>query len=317
VRAIPGVLSAAATTSLPVNPQRFTPALPEGQPEAPLAQRPIFNLQQISPGYAATLRVPLLGGREYTERDDAKAPRVLMINQTAARRFFPGRNAVGRHILLGRATAPSEIVGVLGDVRNQSLTQDVQPEIYVPFAQIPSLNINLVVRTAGDPHQFAGAVRERLRSIDRDQPVIRVRTMEELLDAGAAQPRLTTYLLGGLSATALVLALIGIYGVIGYSVAERTQEMGIRIALGAERREILGLVLRQGLTLAGIGIGIGLAVSLALTRLIATLLYQVSATDPITYIGGPILFAAVAMVASYLPARRATQVDPIVALRVG
>lgn len=317
VRAIPGVVNAAATTSLPVNPSRFTPALPEGQPDMPLAQRPIFNLQQISPEYAATLRVPLLGGREYTERDDAKAPRVLMVNQAVVRRFFPGQNAVGRRIRLGRAIAPSEIVGVLGDVRNQSLTQDVQPEIYVPFAQVPSLNINLIVRTAGDPHQFAGAVRAQLRSIDRDQPVIRVQTMEELLDAGAAQPRLTTYLLGGLSATALILALVGIYGVIGYSVAERTQEMGIRIALGAERSEILRLVLRQALMLAAAGIAIGLAVSLALTRMIATLLYQVSATDPVTYIGGPILFAAVALLASYLPARRATQVDPVIALRVG
>jgi putative ABC transport system permease protein len=241
----------------------------------------------------------------------------VLVNQAVVRRFFPGQNAVGRHIRLGRAVAPSEIVGVLGDVRNQSLTQDVQPEIYVPFAQIPSLNINLIVRAAGDPHQVASAVRAQLRSIDRDQPVIRVQTMEELLEAGAAQPRLTTYLLGGLSATALVLALIGIYGVIGYSVAERTQEMGIRIALGAERREILRLVLRQALTLAGAGIGIGLAASLALTRMIATLLYQMSATDPITYIGGPILFAAVALLASYLPARRATQVDPVIALRVG
>ena len=152
-------------------------------------------------------------------------------------------------------------------------------------------------------------------SIDKDQPVTRVQTMQELLDAGAAQPRLTTWLLGGLSATALILSLVGIYGVIGYSVAERTQEMGIRIALGAARADILRLVLRQGLTLAVAGIALGLAVSLALARLIATLLYQVSATDPLTYAGGPLLFAAVALIASYLPARRATRVDPVVALR--
>jgi ABC-type antimicrobial peptide transport system permease subunit len=204
---------------------------------------------------------------------------------------------------------------VIGDVRNQSLTQDVQPEIYMPFAQAPALNLDLVVRTAGDPHKLAAAVQSRVLAIDKDQPVTRVQTMDELLDAGAAQPRLTTYLLGALSATALVLALIGIYGVIGYSVAERTQEMGIRIALGADERGILRMVMRQGLTLAAVGIAIGLAVSLALGRLMASLLYQVSATDPVTYIGGPVLFALVALAASYLPARRATKVDPIIALR--
>ena len=317
VRSVPGVLSAAATTSLPVNPSRFTPALPEGQPEVPLSERPIFNLQQVTPGYAATLRVPIVRGHEYTERDDAKAPPVVMINQAAARRFFPGQDAVGRHILVGRIPKPSEIVAVLGDVRNQSLTQDVQPELYIPFAQVASLNINLIVRSAGDPHRLAAAIRARVLKIDPDQPVTRLQTMEELLDAGAAQPRLTTFLLGGLSAAALLLAVIGIYGVISYSVAERTQEMGIRIALGAGASEILGLVLRQGLTLAALGIAIGLAAALALARLITTLLYHVSPTDPVIYLSAPFIFAAVALLASYLPARRATKVDPVVALRQG
>ncbi len=314
-RALPGVSSAAIVTALPINPVRFTVALPEGQPEVPLAQRPIFNLLQISEGYAAAMRIPIVRGREFTPHDNADAPPVVLINQTTARRFFPGLDPIGRHIQIGRMTAPSQIAGVLGDVRNQSLTEDVQPELYLPIAQFVSLNIALVVRTAGDPHALAGAVRARIRSIDKDQPVTRVLSMQELLDAGAAQPRLTTWLLGGLSATALILSLIGIYGVIAYSVAERTQEMGIRIALGAAHTDILRLVLRQGLMLAAAGIALGLAVSLALARLIATLLYQVSATDPLTYVGGPLLFAAVALIASYLPARRATRVDPVVALR--
>jgi predicted permease len=316
VRSVPGVIAAAAT-SLPVNPSRFTPALPEGQPDVPLSERPIFNLQQITPGYAATLGVPIMRGREYTDRDNAKAPPVVMINQAAARRFFAGQDAVGRHIRVGRIPNPSEIVAVLGDVRNQSLTQDVQPELYVPFAQVASLNINLIVRTVRDPHRLAAAIRARVFQIDPDQPVTRVQTMEELLDAGAAQPRLTTYLLSGLSAAALILALTGIYGVISYSVAERTQEMGIRIALGAEQSEILRLILRQGLGLAAMGIGIGIAASLVLAHFIGTLLYHVSPTDPITYLIAPVLFAAVALAASYLPARRATKVDPVVALRVG
>ncbi|MBS1855931.1 MAG: ABC transporter permease [Acidobacteria bacterium] len=314
-RAVPGVAAAAITTALPVNPVRFTPALPEGQPDVPLAQRPIFNLQQVSDGYGAAMRIPVVRGREFGEHDTADSPRVVMINQTTARRFFPGQNPVGRHVLVGRMPAPSEIVGVLGDVRNQSLTQDVQPELYVPLAQISSLNLNLVVRTATGPHTLAAAVVRRVHAIDKDQPVTHIQTMQELLDAGAAQPHFTTWLLGGLAATALLLALIGIYGVVGYSVAERTQEMGIRIALGADSGDILSLVLRQGLTPAASGIVIGLAASFALTRLIASLLYQVSLLDPLTYLGGPLLFAAVALLAAYLPARRATRVDPMEALR--
>jgi putative ABC transport system permease protein len=315
VRAVPGVRSAAITTALPVNPVRFSNALPEGQPEVPLAQRPIFNIQQISPGYAAAMRIPLLHGREFNERDDAKGPRVVLINEALARRYWPGRNPVGKHVLLGRMPNPSEIVGVLGNVRNQSLTQDVQPEIYAPLAQLASLSLNLIVRTSGDPHELVKGVRESVLAVDKDQPVMRIQTMEELLDAGAAQPRLTTWLLGGLSATALILAMIGIYGLIAYSVAERTQEMGIRIALGAARGDILRMVLRQGLGLAAAGIAIGVAASLALARVIARLLYHVSATDPLTYIGGPVLFAVIALLASYLPARRATRVDPMIALR--
>jgi putative ABC transport system permease protein len=261
------------------------------------------------------MRVPLLQGREFSERDDAKAPHAVLINDTLARRYWPGQNAVGKHLLVGRLTSPSVIIGVLGSIRNQSLTQDVQPEIYVPLTQYPSLNLNLIVRTNGDPHSMFSAVRERIHSIDKDQPVTRVQTMEELLDAGAAQPRLTTWLLAGLSLTALTLAIVGIYGVIACSVAERTQEMGIRIALGAARTDILRIVLRQGFTLAIAGIAIGIGVSLALARVMGTLLYQVSATDPLTYIAGPGLFAAVALLASYLPARRATRVDPMIALR--
>jgi putative ABC transport system permease protein len=315
VRAVPGVTAAAVATSLPINPVRFSSALPEGQPEVPLAQRPIFNIQQVSPGYAATMRVPVLRGREFSDRDVAQSPRVVMINEATARRYWPHQDPIGRHVLVGRMPTASEVVGVLGDVRNQSLTQDVQPELYIPFAQLPGLNYNLIVRTTGDPHRHTNALRERVLAIDKDQPVTRIQTMEELLATGAAQPRLLTYLVGGLSATALILAIVGIYGVISYSVAERTQELGIRIALGADQTNILRLVLQQGLRLAAMGIAAGLAASLALTRLISTLLYHVSATDPATYIGGPLLFAAVALLASYLPARRATRVDPMIILR--
>ncbi len=315
VRALPGVRGAAGTTALPVNAVRFSMALPDGQPVVPLAERPIFNIQQVTPAYAAAMRIPIRFGREFTDRDDAQAPRVVMVNEALARRYWPRQNPVGKHILVGRQPAPSEIVGVLGDVPNLAVGKDPQPEIYLPFAQIPFATQNLIVRTAGDPRSLSAAVRARVLALDRDQPVTGVQSMDEVLEAGAAQPRFTTYLLGGLSATAFLLSLVGIYGVIAYSVAERTQEMGIRIALGAEGRDILRLVLGHGLVLAGTGIVIGLAAAFALTRLMSSLLYRVSVTDPVTFIAGPALFAAVALVASYLPARRAMRVDPVIALR--
>jgi putative ABC transport system permease protein len=315
VRLVPGVRSAAGSSALPVNPSRFSPAVPEGQPQVHLSQRPVFNLQMAGPGYAATLRIPVMRGREFTERDDAQAPLVAMVNQSLVRRYWPNENPVGKHILLGRIPQPLEVVGVLGDVRNLGVAADVGLEIYIPFAQRPWANINLIVRTAGDPHAFVSAVRERVHSIDRDQPETAVQTMEELLESGAAQPRFTASLLGALSGTALLLAVVGIYGVIAYSVAERTHEVGIRIALGAEPGDILRLVLRQGMLLASIGIALGVAASFALTRLLASLLYRVSVTDPATFVSGALLFAGVALLASYLPARRATRVDPMVALR--
>ncbi len=315
VRSLPGVQGAAGTTALPVNASRFSMALPDGQPMVPLAERPIFNLQQVTPGYAAAMRIPIRFGREFTDRDDAKAPRVVIVNEALARRYWPKQNPVGKHILVGRMPGPSEVVGVLGDVPNLAVGTDPQPEIYLPFAQIPSATQNLIVRTAGDPASVTAAVRARVLALDRDQPVTAVQSMDELLQAGAAQPRFTTYLLGGLSATAFLLSIVGIYGVIAYSVAERTQEMGIRIALGADNRDILRLVLGHGLLLAAAGIALGLAAAFALTRLMSSLLYHVSVTDPMTFVAGPALFAAVALLASYLPARRAMRVDPAIALR--
>jgi predicted permease len=315
VRAVPGVRSAAGSSALPLNPTRFSPAVPEGQPLVHLSQRPVFNLQMSGPGYAAALRIPVARGREFTERDDAHAPLVAMVNQSLARRYWPNENPVGKHILLGRIPQPLEVVGVLADVRNLGVAADVGLEIYIPFAQRPWAHINLIVRTAGDPHAFVSAVRARVLSIDRDQPVTAVQTMEELLESGAAQPRFTASLLGALSGTALLLAVVGIYAVIAYSVAERTPEMGIRIALGAEPADILRLVLRQGMLLALGGIAIGVAAAFALTRLLAGLLYHVSVTDPATFVICSLLFAGVALLASYLPARRATRVDPMVALR--
>ena len=208
VRTLPGVRAAAVSSALPTRTARVSPALPEGQPEVPLMQRPFFSIQPFTPGYIETMRVPLLRGREFTHHDDAGAPPVAIVNETVVRRFWPGQDAVGKHILVGRMAKPVEIVGVLGDVRNNQLAGDVQPEIYVPFAQLPWAAMNLVVRTSGDPHRAAGAIRTRVLALDRDQPVTGVDTMEELLSAAAAQSRFTTTLLGSLSGLALLLAVV-------------------------------------------------------------------------------------------------------------
>jgi predicted permease len=313
VRSLPGVQSAAISSALPLNPVRFSPALPEGQPAVPLTERAIFNIQTLSPGYVAAMRLPLLAGREFTEHDE-QPPRVLIINRTLARLYWPNQNPIGKHIVLGRATEGSEIVGVLGDVHNIAVAADARPEIYLPFAQLPWASMNLLVRTAGDPRGYAAAVRRCVLAVDKDQPVTKVQSMEEVLAEGARQPRFVATLLGGLAAIALVLAIVGIYGAVAYSVSQRTQEMGIRMALGAERSDILRLVLRQGLGPVCAGIAIGLAASLALTRLMSKMLYHLSTTDPATFAGGAVLFVTVAMLASYLPARRATRVDPVSAI---
>jgi putative ABC transport system permease protein len=315
VRTLPGVRAAVVSSALPLNPSRFSPALAEGQPAIPLAERPLFHIQTFTPGYVGTLRVPLLRGRDFTGHDAEHDPFVAMVNEATVRRYWPNQNPIGKRIWVGRVPDPMLVVGVLGDVRNLNLAADTQPEIYLPFAQRPWAFMNLIVRTQGDPLNFISGVRAAVRAVDRDQPITAVKTMEDVLESGAAQPRFTASLLGALSGAALLLALVGIYGVIAYSVAERTQEMGVRIALGAERSDILRLVLRQGMALVACGIAIGAAASLALTRLLTSLLYRVSATDPLTFAAASALFLGVALVASYLPARRATRVDPAVALR--
>jgi putative ABC transport system permease protein len=315
VRAIPGVRAAAAASALPVNPTRFSPALPEGQPPVPVAERPVFNIQMFSPEYVEAMRVPLIHGREFTEHDREHDPFVVMVNEALVRRYWPAENPVGKQVWVGRVADPMRVVGVVGDVRNVGLSADPQPEFYLPFAQRPWAEMNLLVRTTGDPHRWVSAVRAAVLAVDRDQPVTAVKSMEEVLGAGAASPRFITSLLAALSVVAVLLALVGIYGVIACSVAERTQEMGIRMALGAERAGILRMVLGQGLGLAATGIAIGLAASFVLTRLLRSLLYHVSPTDPVTFVAGTLLFLAVALAASFVPAKRATTVDPAVALR--
>jgi predicted permease len=318
VSALPGVRSAAISAALPLVPKRITPVLPEGQPEVPLAERPFIIIEAISPAWFKTMRVPLQAGREFTDADKAGSPNVVIVNQALARRYWPGQNPIGKHIVLGRQPA-SEIVGVSIDVKNRGLALDPQVQLYFPFSQIPWGNMNLLARTATDPHGMVSAVRAQIAAIDSDQPVTNIQTVEELMDGSRAQPRFILMLLGVFSAAALVLAILGIYGVLAYSVAQRRQELGIRLALGAEKSDILRLVVGYGLALACAGIVIGLVFALALSWIMASVLsgvlYKISARDLTTFAVAPMVFLLIALVASYLPARRATRVDPNEALR--
>jgi putative ABC transport system permease protein len=314
VSALPGVQSASISAALPLSPIRITPVLPEGQPEVPLSERPFIVIEAISPRFLGTMHIPLRAGRDFRQGDNAQSPKVVIVNQAFARRFWPNQEAVGKHIAVGRQS-PAEVVGVAADVRNRGLAQDPQPQLYLPYPQLPWPNMNVFVRTATEPHSMVSALRAQVSAVDPDQPITAVQTAEEIMDASRAQPRFTMLLLGVFSVTALALAIIGIYGVLAYSVAQRRQELGIRLALGAEKSDILRLVVKQGCRLALLGLAIGMASALALTRLMASFLYKVGAQDLMTFLLAPLMFLAIALLASYLPAWRATKVDPVEALR--
>jgi putative ABC transport system permease protein len=315
VSALPGVRNAAISAALPLNWKRITPMLPEGQPDVPLGERPFLDIEAVSPQWFDTMRVPLRNGRWFTAADNAQAPKVLVVNETFARRFWPNQNPVGKHVIVGRGPAASEVVGVAGDIKNKGLAEETQAQVYIPFPQLPWGNMNLLVRTDVPPQSMASAVRKQISAVDADQPVTSIQTIDELMDSSRAQPRFTMLLLAAFSFAALALAVIGIYGVLAYSVAQRRHEMAIRLALGAERRNILRLVVRQGLMLALAGVGLGLLAAFLMTRLMSSMVYDVSTRDWTTFALAPLIFLGIALLASYVPARRATKLNPVEALR--
>jgi putative ABC transport system permease protein len=314
VSVLPGVRSAGLSAARPLTKIRVTPILVEGQPEVPLMERPFTTIEAITPGYLETMRIPLLSGRMFTDADDKQAPLVVMVNQALARRYWPNENPIGKHITVGRQQ-PAEVVGLAGNTKNNGLAEQADPQVYLPFAQLPWGNMNLFVRTAAEPTGLIADVRKQVSEIDPEQPVTRVETVSNLMDASRAQPRLTMFLLIAFSAVALALAVVGIYGVLNYAVTQRRQELGVRMALGAEKGDILRLIIGNGLLLAIVGIAIGWVIGLALTRVMQTMLYQVGSRDLSTFSVAAVCFLLIASLACYLPAHRATKVDPVEALR--
>jgi putative ABC transport system permease protein len=317
---LPGVRSAAVTLNLPMTDTWM------GQPvqlaEAPplrLNERPIAVFQDITPEYFRTLGIALNRGRKFTTHDKARSVPVAIVNENLVRLFWPqypgGTNPVGQHILIGNDPQPVEIVGIAPNVRQYGRDDNPKPEVYLPCAQKPPLSAMLALRTDGNPLSFANAVRGQVLAIDHDQPVSAVASMDQLVEASEGQLRLMMTLLGTFAGAAALLAVVGLYGLISYSVVQRTKEIGIRRALGAQRSDILSLMAGEVVRLTLAGVLLGIAGAFALTRLLNELLFGVKATDPPTFIGISILFILVGLSASFIPARRAAKVDPMVALR--
>jgi len=311
----PGVTSAGAVVGLPLSgPIASRYFSVEGRPPTRPGEGSNAQFNVAAPGYFETVGIPLLRGRVLGGRDIIGQPEVVVINEALARKFFPDEDPLGKRIQIGDQPWHT-IIGIVGNVRQTGLHMEPAPEFYQSLLQNPLPFMALTVRTARDPKTLAADLRSVVRGIDRDQPLFDVKTMEEVVSGSMASRRLTMVLLGSFAVLAILLAAIGIYGVISYMVAQRTHEIGIRMALGAQSRDVMRLIVGHGLTLAVIGIAIGVVASLALTRLLSTLLFGVSANDPSTFLAVSLLLAAVAFIAGYIPGRRATKVDPIVALR--
>jgi len=323
IKALPGVKSTGAVFGLPLseNESLFTAAEIEGHPVPP-SQRPRVAFRIVESNYFDAMGIRLLQGRTFTPRDEQGGPPLAIINETLARQLFKGESPLGRRIKPSISFGESddaplrEIVGVIADVKSGSIGGKTPLEIYAPQTPVDFIGeMTIVVRAATDPNALLPSVRSVVTTMDKDLPLRRVRTLDEYVSGSISAPRFEALLLGSFAALAFVLTTIGLYGVISYSVVQRTREMGIRVALGAQRASISTMVLRQGALLALAGVAVGLLTSLFAVRLIRNLLFGIGATDPVTFVAVPLLLMGVALLASYIPARRAMRIDPIVALR--
>jgi putative ABC transport system permease protein len=319
VRALPGVRAVGMVNFLPLygglgSATGFTVA---GRPAPAPGEEPSTNVRVADPGYFNAMGIPLMRGRNFTDFEASEARRVVLISESMARQHFPGEDPLGKHIsveMFDKPT-PTEIVGVVGDVRYDSLTDKAEPTVYFPLPELTYPFMTFVIQTSGDPAEMTPAVQRELSAIDPDQPISDVRTMNQVMADTVGRARFNTLLFGLFAGLATLLAAIGIFGVMNYSVTLRTREIGLRMALGAQPSRVLMLVLRQGLLLTLIGIGIGLAGALALRRVMSGLLFGVDATDPATFAAIVVLLTVVSLIACYIPARRATRIDPLIALK--
>jgi len=273
----------------------------------------LADVRIVANGYFDTMKIHLLEGRFLDERDGADGPRTSVINELMARRYFPDGSPVGQTIV--NPHGKSVVVGVVGDVRNQGLDSEPKKQVYLPLRQSPTAGMAVVARTERDPMAFAGAIRSAVWSVDAEQPIYELSTMDQILARAVFLPRLSAMLLALFAGAALLLAGLGIYGVLSYAVSQRTREIGLRMALGARPSDVVGLVVGQGSRLVAAGLAFGLPLAFGLTRLLSSLLFQVGAADPLTYIALVLGLGGIALLACYLPARQASRVDPMVSLR--
>ncbi len=316
LKALPGVENAGAVLALPLSgASESTDVVLEEQGSTPFAQSPEADYTIVTANYFETLQIPLMQGRHFNAHDKRDAPRVIVINDILAQRLWPGQEAVGKRLRVAFEREQREVIGVVGSIKQTTLDAAARPAMYLPHSQAPNSGMTLLVRTRGEPLSMAAAVREEVRALDKDVPVTKVQTMERVLGASVAQPRFSMLVVGLFAGLALVLSAVGIYGVMAYSVSRRAHEIGVRMALGARAGQVLKLVLKDGMSLALAGIGVGLLGAFALTRLMASLLFGVSAKDPGTFASVAVFLGIVAFIACYIPARRATKVDPLIALR--
>ena len=315
----PGVVAAGGVYPMPLSgSNRLISFGIAGHPPAAPGEAPEANYRITTPDYFKAMGIALLKGRVFTDRDDRKAPPVVIINETFASRYLAGEDPLGQRIIVDEENNPggSEIVGIVGDVHHESLDEEGGAEFYFAFPQAPERSLSLVVRTqASDPASIASTIRNAVQEVDKDQPISNVQTMDQLLAGSMARRRFNMLLLGIFAVVALVLAAVGIFGVMNYSVTQRTHEIGIRMALGALPADVLKMVVAQGMTLALVGVALGLGAAFLITRVMSNLLFGVSATDPVTFAGVSLLLTVIALLACYIPARRATRVEPVIALR--